>query len=59
MAMKLNPDKEKVKEVGAKVKANNGYCPCMFEQNEDTKCPCEWKREEDTCICGLYVKDEK
>lgn len=44
------------------VDKNDGYCPCMFEKNEDTKCMCKDFREmkEGVCLCGRYrkVKDE-
>jgi len=38
---------------------NNGYCPCKFEQNDDTKCPCKEFREKGygECSCGLYVME--
>ena len=55
MSMKLNPDKEKRREVAQAVVANDGYCPCLIVRNEDTKCPCKAMREEGRCICGLYV----
>ena len=41
------------------VMKNDGHCPCMVEQNEDTLCPCKWQREEEECVCGLYVKVEE
>lgn len=42
------------------LKAKNGYCPCMLEENEDTKCMCKQFREmeEGTCHCGLYIKEK-
>ncbi|WP_297419323.1 ferredoxin-thioredoxin reductase catalytic domain-containing protein [Clostridium sp.] len=55
--MKLNTNKEKVEEIRCKLKKNNGYCPCMIEQSEDTKCPCKPMRKEHKCICGLYIND--
>jgi anaerobic ribonucleoside-triphosphate reductase activating protein len=55
----LNPDSIKVKEVRLALKANDGYCPCMFEKNEDTKCPCRTMRENQECHCGLFVKVKK
>ena len=33
----LNPDKEYVKEIKDKLKANSGYCPCALLKNADTK----------------------
>lgn len=41
-------------EVGAAVRENGGYCPCLIEQNEDTKCPCKEFRETGKCDCGRY-----
>ena len=55
--MILNPDLIKRKEIGQKIRNNNGFCPCMIIKNQDTKCPCKKKREEEICICGLYVKE--
>ena len=54
-----NPDKEIYESVTKDVKLNNGYCPCVVEQTEDTKCPCKIFREQETegeCHCGRYVK---
>ena len=58
MKIELNPDKELVAEIRAKLKNNNGYCPCVFVKNEDTKCICKEFREMDEgmCHCGLYIK---
>lgn len=54
--MEMNPD------IGKDVEANDGYCPCAVEQNEDTKCPCKAIREEEIvgqyCICGRYMTAE-
>lgn len=56
--IKLNPDKEIVKEVRKALRENNGYCPCVLEQTEDTKCMCKEFREMESgeCHCGLYIK---
>lgn len=56
--IKLNPDKEIVKEVRKVLRENNGYCPCALEQTEDTKCMCKEFREMESgeCHCGLYIK---
>lgn len=37
---------------------NGGYCPCLIEQNADTKCMCKKFREQESgeCHCGLYEK---
>jgi len=56
--IKFNDDPELVKEIQAKLKANNGYCPCSLIKNQDTKCICKNFREleEGECHCGLFVK---
>ena len=40
------------------VEANDGYCPCMVEKNEDTKCMCREFREQESglCHCGRFEK---
>lgn len=50
-----NPDEKHVKLIRDKLKANNGYCPCMPMKNKDTICPCRYMRELNVCRCGLYV----
>lgn len=60
MKVSLNPDGEYVKEIRAKLKANNGYCPCAIEKTRDTKCMCRQFREQidrgepGYCHCELY-----
>ena len=54
--MKLNKNKEHVKLIREKLKANDGYCPCMPTKTKDTICPCRYMREMSVCRCGLYVK---
>ena len=56
----LNDDAELVADIQAKLKENNGYCPCRLEKNEDTKCMCKEFREQKLgeCHCGLYKKVE-
>lgn len=55
-----NPDKDLVKEIREKIKANNGHCACAITFNEDNKCICkEFKQQIDDgivgeCHCGLY-----
>ena len=58
MSIKLNPDKEFVKEFIEKVKNNDGYCPCRISKTPDTKCMCKEFREQEEgeCHCGLYIK---
>ena len=57
--IKLNPDKSKVKEIRAKIKENDGYCPCIIQKNDDTKCPCKDFREKKECHCELYINTKK
>lgn len=58
MAIKLNPDKEFVKDFRKKLKENDGYCPCRISKTPDTKCICKEFREQEEgeCHCGLYYK---
>jgi len=54
-----NYDLRAVAEAVAALKANDGYCPCALERNEDTKCMCKEFREsqeEGVCHCGRYRK---
>ena len=57
--IKLNDDESLVKEIQAKLRENDGFCPCKLVKNEDTKCMCKEFREQETgeCHCGLYVKE--
>lgn len=57
--IRLSSNSELVKRISAKLKENNGYCPCSIIKNEDTKCMCKEFREMETgsCHCGLYIKD--
>jgi ferredoxin-thioredoxin reductase catalytic subunit len=56
----VNPDKELVAEIRAKIKENNGHCACVVSFNEDNKCICKTFREQidrgeaGECHCGLY-----
>jgi ferredoxin-thioredoxin reductase catalytic subunit len=56
--IKLNPDKEFVKDFIEKLKDNDGYCPCSISKTPDTKCMCKKFKEQDDgeCHCGLYYK---
>ena len=40
------------------VKENDGYCPCMIRQSQETKCMCQMFREQSIgkCLCGRYEK---
>lgn len=61
MKVITNPDKEYVKEIRAKLKDNNGYCPCRIQKTDDTKCKCKEFRDmiangiEGECHCGLFI----
>lgn len=61
MQVKTNPDKEIVKEIRNKLKANGGYCPCRISKTPDTKCICKEfqdmieRKENGTCHCGLFI----
>ena len=49
-------------EFRVNVEANNGYCPCLIEQNEDTRCMCKAFREQKEpgeCHCGRFEKVEE
>jgi hypothetical protein len=57
--IKQNPNEEELKEIIEAVEANEGYCPCALEKNEDTKCMCKVFRdsqETDFCHCGRFYK---
>lgn len=56
---KLNPDKEKVKEIQEALKESNGYCPCAVIRDESTKCPCHELRTNNICHCELFVPTEQ
>ena len=46
-------------DIAMLVAANDGYCPCAIERNEDTKCMCKEFREQESeglCRCGRYMK---
>jgi ferredoxin-thioredoxin reductase catalytic subunit len=62
MKIMTNTDKELVADIRARLKENDGYCPCRLKKTEDTKCICKEFLEQDfegPCHCGLYVKVEK
>lgn len=61
MQIKVSDNKERVKEIREKIKANGGYCPCKLIKNKDTKCICKEfldQKELGECHCGLYIKIE-
>ena len=57
--MIITKDEKKKTGLRTLITKNDGHCPCMVEQNEDTLCPCKWQREEEVCVCGLYEKVEE
>ena len=54
-------DKERAEKIRAKIKENDGYCPCKLEKTEDTKCICREFLEQGVgeCHCGLYIKESE
>jgi len=54
-------DKERAEKIRAKIKENDGYCPCKLEKTEDTKCICKEFLEQGVgeCHCGLYIKESE
>jgi ferredoxin-thioredoxin reductase catalytic subunit len=61
MKIVTNSNKELVADIRARIKANDGYCPCRLTKTEDTRCICKEFLEQDfegPCHCGLYIKTE-
>ena len=57
--IKQNPHEDTLKEIVEAVDANDGYCPCALEKNDDTKCMCKQFRDSedvDFCHCGRFYK---
>jgi hypothetical protein len=57
--IKQNPHTEELADIIMAVEANEGYCPCALEKNEDTKCMCKVFRDSkntDFCHCGRFYK---
>lgn len=56
-----NPNREVAQKIRAKLKENDGYCPCRLEKTPDTKCICKdfteqiAREEVGECHCGLYI----
>ena len=46
MAVRLNEDKEIVRQIREGLKQKDGYCPCRLERTEDNKCMCREFREQ-------------
>jgi len=62
MKIVVSEDTERVTELRKALKENDGYCPCEFDKNEDTKCMCKAFREQETegyCHCGLCKKGKE
>lgn len=61
--IKKNPQwtKEQHEAFAERLKANDGYCPCMLQKTPDTKCMCKQfknmidRGEFGECHCGRYV----
>lgn len=55
-----NRNKELAAEALRALKANQFYCPCALEQNDDTHCMCKDFKDKvkdgykGECNCGLY-----
>ncbi len=61
MQIYLSTNKQLVKEIRQKLKANDGYCPCKVQKTPETKCMCKEFIESQQlgpCHCGLYIKKE-
>ena len=57
-----NPNEQEFIEISEAVVANDGYCPCLLNKNEDTKCMCKDFRDSedvDFCHCGRYYKTKE
>lgn len=54
-----NPDTDKYAEATVAVYNNGGFCPCLWDKNDNTKCPCKEFREQEEsgfCKCERYMK---
>lgn len=63
MAVRLNENKEIVRDIREGLKRTGGYCPCRTERTDENKCICkEFKEQiadpafEGYCHCMLYYK---
>lgn len=63
MSLKIikNPNNDTYEKMTLAVKNNNGYCPCLIEQSEDTKCICKEFKEQEVeglCHCERFLKTQ-
>ena len=61
MRVRVNDNKELVENIRAKLKENDGYCPCRIDKTPENKCMCQEfinQQELGECHCGLYIKEE-
>ena len=60
MKIKQVDNQEVVQKIKAKLKENDGYCPCATKKTPETKCMCKAFLEQGIgeCHCGLYEKVE-
>ena len=56
--IRVNEDRELVKEIRQRLKDNDNYCPCRLIKSEENKCICKEFEEQESgwCHCGLYYK---
>lgn len=60
MRIKVNEDKELVKEIREQIKRNDGHCCCAIIFDDDNLCMCKAFRDQIAekipgfCDCGLY-----
>ena len=58
--IQVNPDKDLVAEIRAKIKENNGHCACAVSLNSENICMCKAFRDQidrgepGWCHCMLY-----
>jgi len=46
MAIRLNEDREVVRQIKEGLAAKGGYCPCRLQRTEEYKCICKEFREQ-------------
>lgn len=59
LRIKTNPNPEKLAEINAAIKAEDGYCCCKLEHIPENKCMCSEFYNQDLsgfCSCGKYYK---